>query len=89
MIDGLENWHEPPENEAKRKECFDFVTCVNGNVLLLDAIGKELHGTVKLSNRIARNELTMAIDHLNLAVLMLNDAVSREVAHLIEEVGDA
>ncbi len=85
----MEDWLEPPEIEAKRKECFDFVSCVNVNIVLLDAVGKELRDAEKPNNRIARNELMLALGHLDTAVLMLNDAVSREVAHLIEEVNDA
>lgn len=84
----MEDWYEPPEIEAKRKECFDFVSSVEGNALTLDAIVKELRDISGPKHRFARMELELAINHLNMAVLILNDAVSREVSDLIKEVSD-
>ena len=71
--------------EAKWKECFDFVSRVEGNALTLDAIVKELRDTTRPKHRTARMELELAINYLNMAVLMLNDAASLEVSDLIEE----
>lgn len=82
----MEDWHELHEIEAKRKECFDFVSSVESNVLILDAIVKELRDAEKPNDRIARNELMLALGYLDIVVLMLNDAVDQEIAHLIKEV---
>ena len=81
----MEDRYEPPEIEAKRKECFDFVSRVEGNVLTLDAVAKELRDIAEPKHRFARMELELAINHLNIVVLMLNDAVNQEVSDLIKE----